>query len=171
MNLFLLRHGDAESAASMDSLRELSPKGYEDIRRAGIVFAASGFKIDLCFASPYLRAQQSAKSFLEASKIKCNLETCSILTPEQGVYDVIRFIDSFMLESRKKEIPANNLMLVGHNPLLSTLLAMLTKGKADYNMKTLATAELCRIEFEDLGAGVGLGLGLGSEYFYETVIA
>lgn len=156
MNLYLLRHGQAEQRADRDSLRNLTPSGIEDIKVLARTFAAGNYIVDRCFASPYRRAQQSAELFLKGSEIDCVIESNDILRPDNNPASVIRFIEEV---AQTKKDP--NILLVGHNPFLSELYAMLALANsgndysANYGVKVLAAGELCGLHFDLFGLGLG----------------
>lgn len=61
--LWLLRHGEAvphDSRAS-DADRELTPKGERQARNAGIALARLGVELEACYASPKVRAFDTAR--------------------------------------------------------------------------------------------------------------
>ncbi|MDC1436416.1 phosphohistidine phosphatase SixA [Gammaproteobacteria bacterium] len=147
MNIYLLRHGQAERSADKDSLRNLTPSGVEDIKVLARTFATMDLTIDRCFASPYHRAQQTAELFLSGSSLACSIESNAALRPDNSPVKTIR-----LLEEADK---TSNILLVGHNPFLSELYGMLTLANSDYGIKTLAAGELCGIHFDLFGLGLG----------------
>tara|TARA_R110000772_G_scaffold118068_8_gene223686 strand:+ start:2484 stop:2957 length:474 start_codon:yes stop_codon:yes gene_type:complete len=149
MNVYLLRHGVAELKTRTDAERQLSPLGKKNIVNIAAQFRASKYSIDRCIASPYLRARQTAELFLNAIELGIKLESNSMLLSQNKAVDVLRF-----LETAKEK----NILLVGHNPLLSELFGLLTQGSTNYDMKILAAGELCCIHFETVGAGLGKNL-------------
>ena len=72
-----------------------------------------------------------------------------MLLSESKAVNVLRFLES---------ATESNILLVGHNPLLSELFALLTQSSADSPMKILAAGELCCIHFDLVGAGLGKNL-------------
>ncbi|MDT8397839.1 MAG: phosphohistidine phosphatase SixA [Pseudomonadales bacterium] len=132
MNLYLLRHGEAETHAASDALRKLTSCGSQHVIQVGKCFAAKACRIDRCFVSPYLRAQQTACFFLAQQPARLEFETQEILTPEVRAAEVIEFLAS---------VPDENILLISHNPLLSELNAQLTEGNIE-NMTILGTSEL-----------------------------
>ncbi len=146
MNVYLLRHGQAENSAPSDSLRQLTSQGVEDIKSVAKTFAPTNHYFDRCFVSPYIRAQQTAELFLKDSNSSCILESEDILRPDNSVMNAVRFIEA---------IDGGNILLVGHNPFLSKLYTLFTTAQNDNGMKIIAPGELCGISFEVFGLGIG----------------
>jgi phosphohistidine phosphatase len=147
MKIFLLRHGQSEARAASDELRHLSNEGLSDIRAVARQFAQHVESLTLCICSPYLRAKESAVAFLEAASCACPLQTDAILVPETSAQEVMSFLSG--LEQQE------TILLVGHNPCLTALFALLTQGATDQPVKIMDAGELCCIEFEVLASGLG----------------
>src|SRR3954468_2325033 len=61
-HLWLLRHGEAvEKGHLPDAARELTPKGEDQSRTAGRALARLGVTFSACYASPKLRARDTAR--------------------------------------------------------------------------------------------------------------
>jgi phosphohistidine phosphatase len=148
MNLYLLRHGQAEQSHinKSDASRSLTAQGADDIKSVAARFAETGKIIDRCFVSPLKRTQQTADIFLKTSAAKCVLETEDALRPENNSHVVLQFLEA---------INQQNILLVGHNPLMSGLYTLLTEGVIDYSVKILSPGELCGLHFEHLAIGLG----------------
>lgn len=146
MKVYLLRHGQAEARATNDELRHLTPVGTEHILDIAGQFKARRESIEFCFCSPYIRAQETAQVFLRESGLTCKLQTEDLLTPEGPPQQVLDFLQSLSCET---------VLLVGHNPSLTALYALLTNGASDHHMKIMAAGELCCISFEFIAKGLG----------------
>lgn len=138
MNLYLLRHGDAENSAVTDAQRSLTANGREDVIDVANQFVTQGSIIDRCIVSPYLRAQQTAKLFLSVASPELVWETDDVLVPEVRALQVMS-----MLETLTEE----NVLLISHNPLLSELLALLTDGNISH-LKIVSTSELLSLNMQ-----------------------
>ena len=145
MQLYLLRHGEAEARASSDAERRLTSRGIEDLRSVARQCAAAGLVFDRCLVSPYLRARQSAAEFLPLAAAGLEAEVEPALKPESSVADLIRLLDG---------MAAARVLLIGHNPLLSELNAQLTQGELR-GMAFLDTAELRETRLDIVAAGLG----------------
>jgi len=59
--IYLLRHGEAEGAASDDAARRLTEQGERQALAAGMALKELGVEIDACLASPKVRARETAR--------------------------------------------------------------------------------------------------------------
>lgn len=151
MIVYLLRHGQAEQSSTAekgkDTLRCLTSKGIEDICFIAGRFAAASYRVDRCLVSPLKRTQQTAEIFLSEAGLSCPLESEDLLKPESTVHNLLNCLET---------ITPQNILLIGHNPLLSVLHTLLTSGEINYSKKILAAGELCALDFEHFGRGLGL---------------
>ena len=142
MNLYLLRHGEAENVAASDAARPLTEAGRQAVINVAQQFATKAPSIERCFVSPYLRAQQTAELFLEelllnqqqlsSSKPLLPIETNKKLVPEVHASEIISFLGTLSEE---------NILLVSHNPIMTELLALLNNGHLE-NIYIVDTSEL-----------------------------
>lgn len=138
IRLWILRHGEAERETQHDPDRALTERGKHHARAAG-EWLASVASVDLrVLASPYHRAQQTAKKVLKAFPEKNsekNITTVEWLVPD---FDPRAALDE-LATFRERE-----LLLVSHQPLVSALIGLLVA--ADYRagppMETATLAEL-----------------------------
>lgn len=145
MNLYLLRHGEAESRAYNDAGRQLTDRGRQEVEQVARLFAVRHLPLDRCFVSPYVRAQQTAAHFLHHSGLQLPIEDCDLLQPEIRASVVIDFLTG---------VRAQDVLLVSHNPLLSELNALLTNGEIS-DMHILGTGELVCLTLDMPGLGMG----------------
>jgi phosphohistidine phosphatase len=146
MNLYLLRHGEAEASAHTDAARQLTAKGRQDVENVAKQFAARQLPLEHCFVSPYVRAGQTAEIFFGQLKESVTSSTTELLVPEVRASTVIDFLN--------KNTHGRNVLLVSHNPLLSELNALLTEGNIN-DMHILSTSELVCISLDLIGLGMG----------------
>lgn len=146
MNVYLLRHGQAEANTSSDASRCLTNIGRKDIKSIAKSFQSTSLNIERCLVSPLTRTQETARLFENNANLLCEIEIENTLSPENKALDVFRFLDSFEQE---------NVLLISHNPLLSELYALFTKGDATFPLKIMAPGELCAVSFDILGLGLG----------------
>lgn len=142
MQVWVLRHGEAERHTLNDPERALTERGADDARAAGAWLAGVAAP-DLCvLASPYRRAQQTARAVLE-SLPGLSLATVDWLTPDIDPGDAVR-----QLAQRQ----VRQILLVSHQPLVSALIGLLTTG--DYRAgPPLGTASLAELEVPLVAAG------------------
>lgn len=146
MNLYLLRHGEAEARADTDAARRLTAKGRHDVQDVARQFATRELPLEQCFVSPYVRASETAELFLRQLSDTAICTTTELLVPDVRARTVIDFLG--------KNVRRQNVLLVSHNPLLSELNALLTKGNIN-DMHILTTSELVCISLDEIGLGTG----------------
>ncbi len=134
--LILLRHANAEPAGpgQADLDRPLSPQGLAEAEAAGRWLAAQGLLPDRILCSPARRTRETLEAVLDISGyVEQRLEP-SIYEATPGT--LVGLIDTHQDVER--------LMLVGHNPGLERLVALLDSGQTgDYRgMPTSAVAVL-----------------------------
>jgi phosphohistidine phosphatase len=145
MNLFLLRHGEAESVATAPEGRQLTEYGHQEVINVARQFAARNLSIDTCYVSPALRAQQTADTFLSQIFQAPAPVTMDVLDASHRAADVMAAL---------KHHDSGNILLVSHNPLLSELLSLLTDGNIDH-LHILGTGNLACVSLDIIGLGMG----------------
>ena len=150
MNLYLLRHGEAESNASTDAGRQLTEAGHQEAASVARQFASMNYKLDACFVSPALRARQTADTFLGHIFSSPEPVVIDELSANQRAASIMKILE---------KVDSENVLLVSHNPLLSELLALLTEGSVD-NLYILETGELACIRLDIIGLGMGSCSGI-----------
>jgi phosphohistidine phosphatase len=111
MKVFLLRHTEA-AYGGPDPDRQLTPKGHrvaEELARH--IRGNPFFKFSEVWVSPYTRAQQTANPILKHADPNLKVVTVDQLVPHG---------ESRLLLDRLNRTE-NSVLLVGHNPLLSSL--------------------------------------------------
>jgi len=146
MNLYLLRHGEAEARAHTDAARQLTAKGRQDVENVAKQFASRQLPLEHCFVSPYVRAGETAALFFEQLQKSVTSTKTELLVPEVRASTVIDFLNT--------AVCGRNVLLVSHNPLLSELNALLTEGNIN-DMHILTTSELVCISLDLIGLGMG----------------
>ena len=149
--IWLLRHGDAEPHGTRDDFdRRLTPRGERQSRAAGLALARLGVRFDHVFASPRVRA----------------LETARLVCAELGLEPVVHEALSGGFDERDSAKllaatgAAASLLLVGHEPDLSHLVGALTGARIEMKKGGMAAirggqlVELLRPGEIELVAGV-----------------
>ena len=140
MQIFVMRHGQAESVAPSDALRPLTAQGIHEAQISAQWLSENQHTFDCIFVSPYLRAQQTADKVIEQLKSLGTRKTLSFITPEGNAKEVHDYLDAVLgLEQYKK------VLLVSHMPLVSYLVAELT---SDNTMPIFQTASVAQIEYD-----------------------
>lgn len=125
MNLFILRHGIAVDPGTPrfenDFDRPLVPKGERRLRQAAAAMKKMELSFDLILSSPFVRARQTAEIVAGELKLKKRLQFSDALACGGSSKDLIRQLADWG--------PApENVLLVGHEPGLSRLMALLVAG-------------------------------------------
>lgn len=121
LQLFLLRHadaGDPEAWRGDDAARPLSEKGELQAERLGSFLAELGYRPDAVVSSPKVRARRTAEIVCGAIGVKVRLD--ERLGGAFGPAEVDAIAADAGLPRR--------LMLVGHDPDFSELLAELSRA-------------------------------------------
>jgi phosphohistidine phosphatase len=146
MRLAIVRHGKAEqhSGTGADRDRRLRPRGEEQARWLGERFAADGdWAPALILASPFERAITTARLIQDATGVP--LAIARELECDEPASRAVALI------ARHSASP---LMVVGHNPQLSRLVATLVGGPTT-KPPELRTGEVALLEFNDAPAPGG----------------
>lgn len=143
MKLYLVRHAIAEDSADYedDSLRPLTEKGCEKMKKIAAALRELGVAPDLIVSSPYLRARQTAD--ILAKELKYSGE------PAQGEFLMPMSEADDMIGEINEKYPLDELMLVGHEPSLSALTGVLLAGTADIAIN-LKKGGVCCLSVDDL---------------------
>ena len=140
MKLWVLRHGEAVPYGSCpDSERALTEHGREEALSSAAQLI--GQPLTAIYASPYLRAQQTAQIVREALGFEPEIRTVGWLTPES---DPDKVADQL--------VSVSDVLLVSHNPLVGNLLSYLQHG-AGYPPEKVGTAGLAELESPELLIG------------------
>jgi phosphohistidine phosphatase len=149
MDLYLLRHAIAEERSGSqpggDSQRRLTNHGARKMHRVAKGMKALELEFDLILSSPYLRAKETAEIVAKVFDQDKVLQLAPALTPDGNPRDLIE--DLIRDHPRRKHI-----LVVGHEPYLSSLISLLLSGKTDMSI-TLKKGGLCRLTVEKLHYG------------------
>lgn len=127
LDLELLRHGQASGQGPGAALTET---GFRQIDRLAARLAALGWKPDRVFASPYQRAQQTARRLLEEAGLARDLGTLPELLPEAEPEDLAAAL--IALEAREGSV-----LVVAHLPLLGRFAHWCTQEETSFSPATL----------------------------------
>ena len=143
MKLYLVRHAIAEDPAGYedDSLRPLTEKGREKMKRIAQGLAELGVSPDLIVSSPYVRASQTASVLAKELKYKEELSYSDFLVPMGEPNDMIGEIN--------EKFSVDELMLVGHEPNLSSLAGVLLAGSSELSIN-FKKGGVCCLSVDDL---------------------
>jgi phosphohistidine phosphatase len=143
MQVYLLRHGIAEEGrpGKSDATRELTAEGRRKLRDTLRVASRADVRPSLILSSPFARALQTAALAAEVLEYSGKVLQTKVLLPNgqyEQVWDEIRV--------HRDELA---LMLVGHDPLFSTLAGYLL-GYPDLQVDFKKGA-IFRVDFESFG--------------------
>lgn len=110
MDIYVMRHGQAEMTASSDSQRQLTSRGREQVQSMATKLASMITKFDYVLLSPYVRAQQTWEEVKGYCQEPDNLVTLDELTPHGDAKDVVYFMKQLASDS--------NILIVSHLPLV-----------------------------------------------------
>jgi phosphohistidine phosphatase len=150
MEIFILRHGiavphSASGYEKNDDARPLTPKGKKQLRKNSAALKKMKLDFDLILSSPLPRAKKTAEIIAEKLKLKKRLKFSDALKPGRDAKNLIQEINQSKLAREK-------ILLVGHEPDLSSLISLLLNGHIE--MKTdFEKAGLCKLEVEKLRDG------------------
>jgi phosphohistidine phosphatase len=135
--LWLLRHADAEPHGTRtDAARRLTERGRAQARAAGIAIARLQSGFDAVLFSPKVRAHETAELAAEGWPAE-QRERLSVHAPLAGGFDAPQALDAMAGVSVD-----GRLLLVGHEPDLSHVIAQLTGGRVDMKKGGLAIVRL-----------------------------
>jgi phosphohistidine phosphatase len=135
--LWLLRHADAEPhGAREDSQRRLTARGESQARVAGLALARMEASFEAILFSPKVRAHQTAELAAECLPA-AERARMAVHPPLAGGFDGAQALDALAGVSSE-----GRLLLVGHEPDLSNVLAELTGARADVKKGGLAIVRL-----------------------------
>jgi len=143
MKLYVLRHGIAEEVSpdGEDASRRLTPAGRRKMRAAVAGMRTLGLRFDLILTSPFARAAETAAIVAEVLDGEPVPEELPAL--EQGVAPVetVRALQPFARYER--------VLVVGHEPGLSGVVALLLTGSEDGLKLMLKKGGLVALEVDD----------------------
>lgn len=148
--LLLLRHAKASSnePAVSDFERSLNDRGRKEAEEIGEFIATQNITIDLVISSPAVRAQQTTELALRAAQLSPELRF------EQQIYEAsparLLEITSQIEDSR------DSVLLVGHNPGMEELLALLVGVEHHMPTASLAKVKLSRKKWDQIITGDGV---------------
>jgi phosphohistidine phosphatase len=143
MNLYFMRHGiaadRAAGATADDRSRMLTPKGVKRIEKEAQGMLRLSLSFDRILSSPLERARETAKIVAQALQLEDRLEEFEQLEPGHSARDLLSGLANY---AGKKQI-----LLIGHEPLLSQTVSFLLSEKAGAQIE-LKKGGLCCLELD-----------------------
>jgi phosphohistidine phosphatase len=147
MNLYILRHGIAVERGTRgfenDADRPLTLKGEERVRAIAKAMQAMELSFDLLLTSPFVRARKTAELVADKFKLREKLQNSEHLTPDG---------DPKKLVAELNRLDADDVLLSGHEPWLSTFVATLVCDEPAASVQ-LKKGGLCKLSVETLKHG------------------
>jgi phosphohistidine phosphatase len=130
MNLYIVRHAIAVERGTPgyeeDGQRPLTEAGRRKMKKIVKGLSQLDLDLDLILTSPYVRARDTAKILAGEFKLKGKVALSDNLIPPGNFEKLI--------EEIHQKYNVNNLALVGHEPMLSSLVSWLTTGNTDLRL-------------------------------------
>jgi phosphohistidine phosphatase len=122
--LILLRHAEAVPIEpdGDDMQRPLSPRGEQEAQAAGLWLATHGLKPERVLCSPSRRTDETTRLALAA------IDSAPVPQTADEIYDAS---PGELLALLDRHGDAGTVMLVGHNPGIEQLVALLVEGRSD----------------------------------------
>lgn len=150
--LWLLRHADAEPHGTRpDSERRLTERGERQARLAGAAIARMDVEFEVLLSSPKERALRTATLAVQALEDRSEIERrirLEVHTPLAGGFDApqaLAALDALpvpVAPSAHDSPSPTRLLIVGHEPDLSTVVGQLTGGRIDLKKGGLAVVRI-----------------------------
>lgn len=154
MLLYVLRHGDAvDNPTFHDSERPLSDRGVQQARTVARFLKQIGVSLNLILASPLLRARQMAEPTRAQFGIQQVLISDS-LVPGSNYQQLFDLLNAQSAES---------VLLVGHEPHLSSMLALLISGETSSRIEMKKASCACVAIAKPIVKGQGVLQWLATE--------
>jgi phosphohistidine phosphatase len=143
--LHLLRHAKSDwgDSALPDHDRPLNKRGKR--ARTTVADHVAGWKVDLVVCSTARRARDTAKPVIDALGCRARYDAALYANDADGLLAVVRELDD----------DDGAVMLVGHNPSMEELTALLCDRSPDYPTAALGSIELAVDRWADVSSGSG----------------
>ncbi len=134
MHLYFLRHGDAvESPYYHDTQRPLSDLGKRQLHGVVRFLQRTKITVDLILTSPLVRAKETSEIILAGLHTPSCI-TSEALTPGSSLRELLTAINMQQVQT---------LMLVGHEPQLSSAISVLTGGDEHFRLEMKKASLAC----------------------------
>jgi phosphohistidine phosphatase len=149
MKLYILRHGEAgehgDPKYKNDAERPLTAKGIQRTKLLAHTLRQLEISFDAIFTSPLQRARETAEIVERGLRLHGRLEFTHHLAPGGDMEELVGQLNALR--------PApKSLLLVGHEPYLSSLISLLATGGPNLSL-AMKKGGLCRLESEELRCG------------------
>ncbi len=149
MDVYILRHAIAVDHGTPgyedDSLRPLTGKGAKKMKRIAESMLALDLSFDVILSSPFVRAKQTAEIVAEVFRAGKKLEFTDHLEAGGDPEKLVEHINN----QHGADV---GVVLVGHEPYLSSLIAVLIAGNGSVDI-TMKKGGLCKLSIDALQYG------------------
>jgi phosphohistidine phosphatase len=148
MKLFFLRHGDATyGSAKRDADRVLSPQGREEAEIVGKALSVLNISFTTILSSPFVRATETAE-IIRSHFPQAQITSSDHLVPHAEPQQLFEELRHYSRDS--------NILLVTHEPFVSTCIAYLIAGSTDPKIGVKKATIACVEIGNDLHRGSGI---------------
>lgn len=130
MNFYLVRHGDALSAAE-NPQRPLSSEGHRRVQQTAGMALERSIQVSVIYHSGILRARETAEILAERMSVATVAELSGLL-PE----------DDPAIVKAELDAASDSILLVGHLPFMSRLAGLLVNGDPERPVVEFSPAAL-----------------------------
>jgi phosphohistidine phosphatase len=123
MRFYLVQHG-AALTSEVDPARPLSESGRRDVQAMADFLKGAGIRVERVWHSGKLRAEQTARLLAKAVLPRGRIEQVGGIGPNDDVAGLVSDADVWQ----------QDIMVVGHLPFLSRLVARLVTGDAEHEL-------------------------------------
>jgi phosphohistidine phosphatase len=147
MQVFVLRHGQAEAQVTTDDARNLTAKGRVDVAESVNYSLSDLTHIQEIWASPLVRAQQTAQivqDIFAAKGVHLQIKTTDFITPESDPAGLFGFLQIANI---------NSVLLASHQPFVSDFIDLFCGSVRGFH--PMNTSSMALIECEVAAAACG----------------
>jgi len=141
MQLYLLRHAEAEDAPTHDEQRALTNKGQKQARNVGKFCRSHSIIPEIILSSSLLRAEQTARILAQEVDMQDRVKLEDFLRPGMTAENAFSCLEKY---SGKASV-----LLVGHEPDFSKLAGFLigtSSGNIHFRKATLMSVNLAKMQ-------------------------
>lgn len=150
MQIYIMRHGQAEMMANCDAERNLTSLGREESEMIAKHLVQQNVSFDAVLVSPYIRAQQTWESVSPFFEGISRIHTLPFLTPSGSVHKTVNELYALQAEG------LSSVLVVSHLPLVSYIVGELAP---EAGVPAFPTSAVGCVKLEEQ-SGTGQFLGL-----------
>jgi phosphohistidine phosphatase len=143
LNLYLIRHGEAEKSSEKksDDARELTPLGIQTVEISSLFWKNLINKLDIIFSSPLKRAIQTAEIVKKSFKVEKEILIENSLLNGGLTEDILNVVSAYgnedtALVGHQPDMAAHISRMIGHNEI-NLRIPPSTIAKISFNNKPM----------------------------------